>query len=118
MRLHDNRGRAEVAWGENFMQKISINNKIVDSLGLSIKEKAIFDALLECSLPNSASRLSKRTKVPRATVVDILRRLEKRSLVEQVSVSFRKVRWWKYKSGLEYIDKNKKANLPIIGSVK
>lgn len=100
------------------MKKVEINQKIIKALGLSKTEATVFEVLLEYSLPNSVQKITKKCKLPRMTVFDALRRLEKRNLAERVRMATRKRDWWKYKKGLEFVDKNRKATLPIIGEVR
>lgn len=83
------------------MKKIEIIPKIVDALGLTENERRVFDVLLIQTLGSRVSRIAREAKLPRTTVFDALKRLQKRRLVERVTVEKRI--YWKYKKGLEFM---------------
>ncbi len=98
--------------------RADIHPKIIESLGLSEKESRVFAVLIEYALPQSVQSITRKSGLPRMTVFGILHRLEKQNLVRQAQVPFRKKKWWKYKKGLEFVDKHKAITLPIIGKVE
>lgn len=95
------------------MEKIKINQKIVDALGLSENERAVFDALLKHQMSTNVSRIASRAQLPRMTVFDILKRLEKRSLVVKSKLGSKTL--WRYKKGLEFFERGLEENIPEDG---
>jgi sugar-specific transcriptional regulator TrmB len=83
------------------MTKPEINPKIVESIGLSENERAVFEVLLNQKLARNVSAIAKTARLPRTTVIYILRRLEQRKLAERV-LHVKRL-YWKYKRGLEFL---------------
>jgi len=85
------------------MEKIKLNDKIVDALGLTVNERAVFDVLLATQMAITAARLANKSGVPRTTVVRVLRKLDERRLVVWVKHGARI--YWRYKKGLEFYER-------------
>lgn len=85
------------------MPKPQINPKIIGSLGLSENEQIVFDELINQKLARNVSMIAKNVGLPRTTVIYILRRFHRRKMAERV---LHGKRWyWKYKRGLEFLNR-------------
>ena len=85
------------------MKRVEINQKIIDSLGLSENEAKVFEVLITQSLGRDVAKIARVAKLPRTTVGDVLRRLMERGLAERVIMEKRYR--WKYKRGLEFMER-------------
>ena len=83
------------------MSTPEINPKILESIGLSDNERMVFEVLLNQKLARNVSVIAKTARLPRTTVIYILRRLEQRKLAERV-LHLRRLHW-KYRRGLEFL---------------
>ena len=85
------------------MNKPEINQKILNSLGLSENEARVFVVLLTQSLARDIAKIARVAGLPRTTVNYVLRKLKERNLAERVMS--RKRYHWKYKKGLEFFER-------------
>jgi len=85
------------------MNKPEINQKIIDSLGLSENEAKVFDVLCNQPMGDCVAGIGCKAGLPRTTVIYILRRLKERKLAEEVLFG-KRIRW-KYKRGLEFLER-------------
>lgn len=84
----------------NYKEKTNTVHPIIaESLGLSEKEKKVFDVLTKQTLGRNVSVISKNAGLPRTTTFDILRKFKKRGIAMRVFVGKRY--HWRYKKGLE-----------------
>ena len=68
-------------------------------MGLSINESVVLDVLIKLTLATTVASISRRARLPRTTVSDVLRKLRMRKLAERVEVQGSWARW-KYSRNL------------------
>jgi predicted transcriptional regulator len=101
------------------MVKIKVNSETIDALGLSMNEKKVFEALLAAQMAGTIARVARGAEMPRMTVSDVLKRLEKRNLASRNRFGVKD--YWHYakrkvnpifgfKSGVRYESQNLEWN--------
>jgi predicted transcriptional regulator len=77
---------------------------LINALGLSPKEKAVFDALLSFQMARNVSVIARAAKLPRTTTLYILNKFDNRKLARR-STTEKRVKWMYHKI-TNHIDKN------------
>jgi DNA-binding MarR family transcriptional regulator len=77
---------------------------LINALGLSPREKAVFDALLYFQMARNVSVIARQAKLPRTTTLYILEKFENRKLARRSTVEKRAK--WMYHKITNHIDKN------------
>lgn len=65
---------------------------LINSLGFSSNEKAVFEALISLNMAQNVSRIARTAKLPRTTTLYILHKFKERKLVTRVTLK-KRAKW-------------------------
>ena len=74
---------------------------LINTFGFSLKEQAIFDALISFKMSRNVSEIARKAKIPRTTTLYILHKLKDRKLVTRVTTKKRAK--WMYNRATNHI---------------
>jgi hypothetical protein len=77
---------------------------LINALGLSPKEKVVFDALISFQMARNVSVIARQAKLPRTPTLYILKKFEIRKLARRLATEKRTK--WMYHKITNHIDKN------------